>query len=192
MIGYLSGTLKCFDNLTIVLDVHGVGYSVRVLKIPSVIGEKMELFIHTHVREDQITLYGFETSEQLALFKILISIKGIGPKVAQSILANLGISAIYKAVANDDPETFCSVPGIGKKGAQRLILEMRSKIKNSLEVLRAKTSLDAGAFKIEQEATEALKNLGFDNKQIGDMIKKVKISNSDKVEDIIKMALSQR
>lgn len=191
MIGWLSGNLKCCDNLIIIVDVKGIGYEINVLKIPCNIGERTDLFIHTHVREDQITLYGFESRNALSLFKTLISVKGIGPKVAQNILATLKVAEIYSAVANEDADLLCTVPGIGRKGAQRLILEMRSKIKDSLEVLQD-DRIDKDTLKIEREAVQALVSLGFEIKYAKEMVKEIDIKDSDKVEDIIKYALSQK
>ena len=159
-------------------------------EIKNGIGEKIELFIHTHVREDQITLFGFETKEMLSVFKLLISVKGIGPKVAQKILLNLKAEEIYLAIANEDADLLCTVPGIGKKGAQRLILEMRNKIKDSFVSL----AQDSKGSKYDnmQDAMQALISLGFESRQAREMIKKTNLTKSAPVENIIKMALSQK
>jgi holliday junction DNA helicase RuvA len=133
MIAHLTGTLLLADLELIVLDVNGVGYEVH---IPAGAAGRLKeddrgqvaLWIHTSVREDAIQLYGFARRDDRRLFRRLTSVNGVGPRTALATLSELSPSEVVRAVASDDIKTFTRVSGIGKKTAQRLILELKNKL----------------------------------------------------------------
>ncbi len=132
MIARLSGILAHADANVVIVDVQGVGYRVSVpvntLTQMGATGANVVLWIHTSVREDDISLYGFSTIEQQKVFELLLSVTGIGPKVALSILSGMEVSALADAVGAGDIRTLTRVPGLGPKNAQRLVLELKEKM----------------------------------------------------------------
>lgn len=132
MIGRLRGVLAAVTPTGVVLDVHGVGYDVAVsarglAQLPSM-GEEVVLHTHLHVREDQLALFGFPTADQRDLFRLLIGVSGVGPKVALAILGTLSVDELRSAVVADDVAVLTAVPGIGKRSAQKLLLELRPRL----------------------------------------------------------------
>lgn len=132
MIARVRGTLVENDFETVVIDVGGVGYELAVTPrtlagLPGV-GEEVVLHAHLHVREDQMSLFGFDTRADKDLFSTLIGISGVGPKVAMAILATLTYEQLRLAVSSDDIATLTEVPGIGKRSAQKLLLELKPKM----------------------------------------------------------------
>lgn len=132
MIARVRGTLVENDFESVVIDVGGVGYELAVTPrtlagLPGV-GEEVVLHAHLHVREDQMSLFGFDTRADKDLFSTLIGISGVGPKVAMAILATLTYEQLRLAVSSDDIATLTEVPGIGKRSAQKLLLELKPKM----------------------------------------------------------------
>lgn len=160
MIGTLTGKPLLISSDVLILDVNGVGYRVTVpTRILSNVGskERILLWIHTHVREDVLDLFGFETLDELNLFKLLISVSGIGPKTAVLVL-NKTIDEIKKAIIAGDTLFFTQIPRLGKKNAQKLIIELRSKI----GVLEDISIIDDAS----NDAAEALVSMGFSKGEI--------------------------
>lgn len=172
MISHLSGTLIHASERFIVLDVGGVGYKVRVAtdtlealrKTPS---EKVSLWTHLAVREDALDLYGFRTEDELTFFELLISVSGVGPKSALGIMSVAPISHLREAIANGDTATLTKVSGIGSKGAQKIILELRDKLGGLGEILLH------GALRDEHDAIEALCALGYAERDAREALKKL-------------------
>jgi len=158
MIGWLSGSVRDIDPTgTVVVETHGVGYEVTLsmqtlctLKI----GENCELFIHTHVREDQLLLFGFGSSNERALFRKLTSVSGIGAKIALNMLSGMSESQLLDAIEHGDDAALARTPGIGKKTAQRVILELRGKLVSS-----EGTAASSGSNRADLRS--ALGNLGY-------------------------------
>ena len=157
MIGRVRGTLleRGFD--AVLIDVQGLGYVVTVTPrtlsdLPGV-GEEVVLHTHLHVREDQLALYGFDTAIDRELFGTLIGVSGVGPKVAMAILATLTYEQLRMAVSSDDVATLTEVPGIGKRSAQKLIIELKPK----LDVIEGEAA-PSGPL---AEVREALTGLGY-------------------------------
>lgn len=167
------------------IDVGGVGYAIAVTPrslsdLPGV-GEEAVLHTHLHVREDQLALYGFGSTEERDLFNLLLGISGIGPKVSLAILATLTPDDLRSAVVSDDTSALIAVPGIGKRSAQKLMLELRPK----MDVLEVAT---AGTGPIV-EAREALEGLGYAPDEIRGTLSSLPADLS--VEEMVKRSLQE-
>lgn len=162
MIGRLRGSLVHRGADRIIVDVAGVGYDIAVTprtlsELPTV-GEEVVLHTHLHVREDQLALYGFATAADKDVFGVLLGVSGVGPKVAMAILATLGYEQLQRAVATDDLAALTEVPGIGKRSAQKLLLELKPRFDIADAVIEASGPL--------AEVREALANLGYAPEEI--------------------------
>lgn len=161
MIGFLRGALIQKNPQELLLDVNGVGY--RVLVPVSTFcrlgdqGAQAQLLIHTHVREDQLVLYGFGTATELELFEKLISVSGVGPKVALGVLSGIEAEDLVQAIRANDVARLTRVPGVGKKTSERLILELKDKL-GSLQLSTPETTLVSPA---KTDLLSALANLGY-------------------------------
>lgn len=184
MIGFLSGNvLKIKDN-TLILDISGVGYKILTpLPLLLSLTEKQELslHIHTHVREDQITLFGFKDESDLFLFEKLTSVSGIGPKSALSMLSVHSPSSIADAIERGDAEALSHTPGIGKRTAEKIIIELKGKLSH----LVGEKETD-----ITYEVRLALETLGYSSKEISETLKKLQTENKT-TSILIKEALAQ-
>ena len=165
MIAYVKGTVEQVSGNSVVLENQGVGYMVNasaatLSRLPRG-GELAQLFTYMQLKEDGVSLFGFLSREELRLFRLLIAISGIGPKVAMAVLASMTPDQIVLAVASQDMLPFSKVPGIGKKTAQRITLELQDKIE-SRDSVREHVGLVASAESSEkQDAIEALLALGY-------------------------------
>lgn len=161
MIGLLRGKLLRKDPQEILLDVNGVGYRVQVpVSTFCRLGEQgaqTQLLIHTHVREDQLLLYGFETPAELDLFEKLISVSGVGPKLALGVLSGIEVDDLVRAIRVADLARLTRVPGVGKKTAERLILELRDKLAKA----HPATSAPQPPSPNRSDLLSALANLGY-------------------------------
>ena len=161
MIGYLHGTLKTLDATRAVVLAGGVGYDVHIslqtyYKLEG--QREASLEIYTHVREDALSLYGFATPEEKFSFEKLISISGIGPTLAQKILSGIDSAALAEAVAQNDVRKLSSIPGVGKKTADRICLELHDKLILPQQERPAATTTRSG---IDDDVQSALVNLGY-------------------------------
>ena len=190
MIGYLRGKLLLWRDDYLLVDVHGVGYQVYVptstLNHLPLRGEEISLYIYTAVREDAITLYGFQTEAELDLFKILITVSGIGPKVASGILSGMDVGVFKRAIVFEDLPLLKKVPGIGEKTAKRLILELKSKVQLDPEDTPAETIVPQKMPLIE-EAADALTTLGYSRSEAYAAIGQ--IEERDDLQKMIRQAL---
>ena len=164
MIGYLQGILLRDDPERLLLDVHGVGYEVNVplstwYEIEKRRNETIRLFIHTHLREDGIALFGFWTEREKALFEKLIGVNGIGPRLARVILSGMPPEDLLGAIARGDLGRLATIPGVGKKTAERMVLELREKMRELAAGLSEETA--AAAAPADQDVVSALVNLGY-------------------------------
>jgi len=185
MIRYLRGKLVAVDGNNVIIDVNGVGYGVTV-PIGDALNmcEGSEVLVHTYlnVREDIMELYGSVDKEVMKLFKKLIDVSGIGPKIAIGILSKVTVNDLITAIVSEDVSFISTCPGIGKKTSERLILELKDKL--CLEGGMTSTSNS-----VKEEAYEALISLGYkkgDSKKIIDKIYKKGMN----IEEVIKAALS--
>jgi Holliday junction DNA helicase RuvA len=166
MIGYLKGQLLQKKPNLVVVDVHGVGYEVQIpltsfYELPAE-GNEVALKIHTHVREDQISLFGFHSQREKDLFLKLISISGIGPKLGIAILSGAKVEELAQAVSEGNLARLTSIPGVGRKTAERVVLELKSQIAPFLLPEQAQTIRDAAKPDgLQEDVLSALVNLGY-------------------------------
>lgn len=192
VIGSLSGVLKWHSRNKIIIEVSGVGYLLEIydlFKCPQV-GEDIDIFVYTYVREDTLDLYGFQTMTERELFVTLLSVSRIGPKAAMNILSSLPYDEFVKAILSENVAVLKKISGIGPKTAQRLILELQNKIDDLAE----KTELSIMDKNMEdlknKELHEALNNLGYSNKEINHALSNVDMDQDTGLEDKIKKILS--
>ena len=164
MIALLKGLVDSRIDPYLIVDVHGVGYKVlpshHVLSKVAGTGSEIKLYIYTHVREDSIELFGFDDAQDLRLFEQLISVSGIGPKTAIGIYAVGTRTAIVNAITSGDVAFFTSVPRLGKKNAQKLIIELKSKL-GSIEEFNLADEVDVA----QDDVIAALKNFGYSTQE---------------------------
>ena len=163
MIARLSGTVLDLRTDRIVLDVNGVGYDLAIplgtfSALPRV-GEKAVLHVHTHVREDALLLFGFATPQEKYVFERLISVSGIGPKVALTVLSGLPLPDLIRAIATQNARVLATIPGVGKKLAERLGLELKEKLASF--GVGVGTPSPGGKASAVEDAIGALENLGY-------------------------------
>ncbi len=186
MIGSLRGQLDAhlLDGSSIV-EVHGVGYRVHLsarARSATRTGGEVTLAIHTHVREDAIVLYGFADARERDCFEALLGAPGVGPALAQAILATLAPDGLAAALATDDVDALCAVPGVGKKTAARLLLELRGRL-----ALEAPVARDDGAIEVRHEVRGALNELGYTSEEVRRALEQ--LEGTDSVEDALRQAL---
>lgn len=167
MIGRLTGTPVERQPGRILLDVGGVGYDVQIslatfYALP-VASEQtaVQLYIHTHVREDALQLFGFAAAEERRAFEILIGISGVGPKLALSILSGIGVDELRASVAREDRARLQRIPGVGKKTAERLILELRDRLERVDARIPSAAARPRSGEPVREDAMSALTNLGY-------------------------------
>lgn len=188
VIGFLSGDVLYCNAVSLILNVNGVGYEVypsrHVIMKGITVGQHVDLYIHTHVREDQFALYGFTDPRELELFRLLLSVSGIGPKLSLAILGSGQPDEIKTAIATADVGFFQAIPGIGKKNAQRVIVDLKAKIGGEGE-------LDLSEKNMKQYHTlvSALRSMDMSSEEIKEMIKHV--DRSAPIEEQIKQALKR-
>ena len=165
MIASLTGQLKVKTPTEILIDVNGVGYTVLIpLSTFEKLGDvdsRLTILTHFHVREDSMQLFGFATEEERFFFKLLISVNGIGPKIAQGILSGISVSDLRVHIAKENIQALTAIPGIGRKTAERLIIELRDKIGKLDATSQVGMPGDAGEAALRQEALLALTSLGY-------------------------------
>ena len=193
MFAYIKGNLEEKSTNYVVIDVGGIGYKIFMSDIAiKEIGEldnTVKVYTHYYVREDNISLYGFLSNEELKMFELLLSVSGIGAKSAITMLSNITPSSFALAVITNDIKKLTKIPGVGTKSAQRIVLELKDKLKKE-ENLEEKSELEETIDNTEcsEEAIAALQILGYSKKEIEKALFKVEIKNLS-TEDIIKAGL---
>ena len=200
MIAFVEGILAYLDIDLAVVDVGGVGYEVHICastcdRLPG-IGDKVKLFTYLNVKEDEMSLYGFITRDEIAMFKRLISVSGIGPKGALLILSVFSTDDLRFAILAGDVKTISKAPGIGKKTAERMVLELKDKFSNEEITSSANsanissTASGLGDNAARDEAVEALVALGYNSTDALKAVRKVLIDNpQSSTEEILKQSL---
>ena len=198
MIASLTGRLASKHPGGVIIDVQGVGYDVLIplstyYQLPA-LNQAVTLVIHTHVREDAIQLYGFLTQREKDAFLLLLGVSGIGPKLSLSVISTLSVDDLASAVRNDDHRVLASVPGIGKKSAGRLALELKDKIEKLAGPVdhRAAKAAEPSS-RLMDDALSALTNLGYKAAEAKEVVKQVLASRNGEtpLQDLIREALKE-
>lgn len=205
MLAYIKGKLEMKMTGYIVIDVGGLGYKVFMSEVGiekvGNIGETVKVHTYYKVREDDISIFGFNTLEELKMFELLISVSGVGAKTALTMLAVCEPSEFALAVISEDVKALTGIPGIGPKSAKRIILELKDKIKAEQEIENIKNQIQSNknsntkiqkAIEIDenlQEAIAALQVLGYNKKEIEKVFDKLETKDMT-IEELIKKALS--
>jgi holliday junction DNA helicase RuvA len=187
MIGRIHGTLITISAPKLLIDCHGVGYEVDVpmstlYQLPAV-GQVITLLTHFHVREDQQQLFGFASEAERNAFRSLIKISGVGARTALAVLSGMSVSELIQAIATQDPGALVRVPGIGKKTAERLLLELKGKLAPDLGMAQN----PSGKPDTASEVIQALVSLGYSDKEAHLAVRQIPADTS--VSDGIKIAL---
>lgn len=197
MFYYLNGTVAHLGPYLAVIDCGGVGYACRTTNTTQArlkLGEKGKLFTYLNVREDAMELYGFASQEELNLFELLLSVSGVGPKAALSILSASSPANLALSIITGDEKALTCAPGIGKKIAQRVILELKDKLAKGQTIAAGESYGGTGVAVIPEnklsEATAALAVLGYSQGEIGAALKGIDM-DSLTLEQIIKAALKK-
>jgi Holliday junction DNA helicase RuvA len=187
MIGFLNGTIELLQRPFVITDVNGVGYKVLVpdsVYSKLTLGEKIKIFTYTYVREDALDLFGFLEAQDLGLFESLLTVSGIGPKTALNIFSFGGRKDIIEAIIKGDVTFFTSVPRLGTKNAQKIIIELKNKMGSEADLdLTGKDLLE------NAEVVQALKNFGFSVGEAQKAVREVKkegISTEEKIRLALK------
>lgn len=198
MIARISGILIQKNVQSLVIDTQGVGYRVTVplstfYELPEH-GESVILHIHTQVKEDAISLFGFMTPEERDIFEVIISVSGIGPKLAVNILSGISAHDLMTAIIQGDLKRLVAIPGVGKKMAERLVLELKDKIlkMQPIQAAPATTTINQQMEALKEDALSALMNLGYKNtaaKEAIDMVLQEGTSGRATLDVVLKGAL---
>ena len=196
MISYIKGILEDMSPGMVVVDNHGIGYQMMVPmrgeSFPK-IGQEIKIYTHMHVREDDVSLFGFLSKEEKEAFELLIGVNGIGPKVGLSVLSTLSVNELKMAVISEDVKTISKTPGLGPKGAKKLILELKDKL--SFEELE-EDGVGAEIFDTSADSSdsvmitiEGLVSLGYSKSEAAIAVNKVEDAKDLTPEELLKKAL---
>jgi Holliday junction DNA helicase RuvA len=193
MIAFLRGALLEKHPNSVIVDVAGVGYDVAISvstysTLPDT-GSEVTLRIHTHVREDTLALFGFLTTDEKALFEKLISVTGIGPKLAMSVLSGLATADLVSAIRASQTDRLVRIPGVGKKTAERIVLELRDKLEGIAGTPVTPAPKAVVLTDLEMDVLSALMNLGCQRNAAETAIRKASASGSNDFEALFRRAL---
>ncbi len=204
MLGYISGKFLACDEGSILVDVNGVGYQITVFeKVSNSLkpNDPITLFLHTHLRENALELFGFTSTWEKKVFLTLNSVSGIGPKTALSILGGVDPEILLSSLVRHDTRALVQIPGIGKKTAERLVVELADKAKKLLAERPKDLASFCGADQpanttrspsdLWSEAIEALQQLGYRPHEASDALKRVYTDNASSLPSLLKAALQQ-
>lgn len=194
MISFIRGKLIEKAPTHAVIETHGVGFKLWIplssYKALGEVGQEVRVLSYLHAREDALQLFGFATEAERSLFLLLISVSGVGPKLAQGILSGISVEAFERAVHHQDVEALTAAPGVGKKTAERLALELRDKI--SEPGSKDGEAQPAGTQPVIEQAVLALMSLGYKRPRAKEMVQKILKGNpAVSVEEVIRQALQQ-
>ena len=194
MIAYLNGELAWKGSDRCIIDVGGVGYDVEISaqtldKLPAT-ENKIKLLIYHHITDSDQRLFGFVSSKEKNLFERLITVKGIGPKLALTILSGLPANILMEAIVMQDTSSLSSISGIGKKTAERMVLELKDKLFDETQPSVVTGSSESRSKR--EEATSALEALGFSKRDSGRVVNQITGKDPDaSISDIVKQALAE-
>ena len=197
MYSYISGKLAAVTEDAIVIDNHGIGYQILVPgtvyeRLPAM-GQELKIYTYLQVREDALVLFGFLRPEELELFKLLITVNGIGPKGALAILSVLSVDDLRFAILSDNAKAISAAPGIGPKTAQRVILDLKDKIDFDQAFADRSAGVAAAApvSGVKNEVVMALTSLGYASSDVLAAMQQMEIDEDVSVEDLLKQTLKQ-
>lgn len=196
MYAYFKGIVADVEEDAIIIDVNNIGYRIFTTKdvlFSNPIGSSIVLYTYTCVREDAFILYGFKNKDDLALFKQLITVSGVGPKMGQAILSAIDSNSVRSAIVTQNSKLLSSAPGVGGKTANRIILELKDKVKidDIVASLSEDDATNAKVLELRQEAYEALTGLGISPLEATKALNEVEITENSKIEQIIKQLLAK-
>ena len=195
MIAFLRGRVLEKHPNRVIIDVGGIGYDVAVpLSTFYAAGEpgaEIAVRVHTHVREDQLALFGFATALELTVFERLISISGIGPKLALAVLSGIDSHELVSAVQRSDVARLTRIPGVGKKTAERIVIELRDALPKAVGAIETGAPVAAPADAIHEDLVSALVNLGYHRQAVDKAVEKVARAADQKFEDLLRAALKE-
>jgi holliday junction DNA helicase RuvA len=194
MIAFLEGNLEIRQNDYVVLNVNGVGYRIEVSTVTSGqlpgLNSTVRLRIHHHITESDQRLFGFFTEREQRLFENLITVKGVGPKLGLTIMSGLKAPMLIEAIIQQDQVGLSRIPGIGKKTAQRIILELKDKILETVDSIEPVEGMSSGSKR--EEAISALQALGFKTREAEKAVLGIlERGGEDNISEIVKKALAQ-
>ena len=199
MISYIRGELAAVQEQKAIVEAGGIGYGIymsqQTLSMLPAVGEEVKIHTYLNVREDAMQLYGFLTGEDLQVFRLLIGVSGIGPKGGLGILAQLTPDELRFAVMSKDIKAISAAPGIGKKTAEKLIVELKDKLKiedvldHQVEAANGAAEDTVNAQGLQADAVQALTALGYGSTEALQAVRKVEMDESTTVEDLLKGAL---
>ncbi|MCQ2609425.1 MAG: Holliday junction branch migration protein RuvA [Lachnospiraceae bacterium] len=201
MINFIYGKLREVADKKIVVEVNGMGFDINFpsSNIENLPKENADIKVYTYmaVKEDEISLYGFLTKEDKEMFLNLIECDGVGPKGAMKIISELGFTELINAIARKDDVYISKVPGIGKKTASKICIELADKIKKldfngAKDIIKENNEKNSRLIDIENEVVKALMKLGYKNKEAKAMVEKVGVNVGDTSENVLKKVLKKR
>lgn len=201
MINFVEGKLKEILENRIVVETSGVGYDIffpasNFKNLPE-LEENIKVFTYMHVKEDEMSLYGFLTREDKEMFLKLLTVSGVGPKGALSIISTLGFSTLMKAISSDDSKLIASVQGIGSKTASKICIELGDKVRKmsfegKVDIIKTNNEINSKVNAIKDEAVEALVKLGYKESKARELISTLTLSGDETASDILKLALKNK
>lgn len=201
MINFIEGKLREVLENKIVVETGGVGYDIFFpasnFKNLPVIDEGIKVFTYMHVKEEEMSLYGFLTREDKEMFLKLLMVNGVGPKGALNIISTLGFSTLMKAIASEDSKLIASVGGIGSKTASKICIELGDRIRKmnfegKVDIIKDNNDTAKRMGSIKDEAVEALVKLGYKENKAREIISNMILNGDETASDILKLALKQR
>jgi holliday junction DNA helicase RuvA len=188
MIAGVKGVIEAIGSNWVILDVGGISFQIflptSTLSTLGVVGQETHLHTHLHVREDNLTLYGFGSAREMALFETLITVKGIGPKLGLAMLSGMDVEQVTLAIASGDSNLLTAIPGIGKKTAERIVLELKDKVGGSWMLTQDLESVQGNS-----EVVAALTSLGYSVAEATRAVAALPSQGKLSLEEKIKMAL---
>lgn len=195
MYAFIKGLIENIDESGIVIENAGIGYNLlmpmsKAFAIGNV-GDEVKVYTYTHVREDAIILYGFPNREELSFFKLLISVSGVGPKSAQDILGSFSVDELIRAIASEDAKLLAKAQGVGKKTADRIIVDLKDKVSkfSSSDIDISLKNNESNDIAIIDECCQALQALGYGAKESREAVKKAYNDSITDVETLLRGAI---